>query len=67
MKDESVPLSDKTAEGEAESKVLVTSGKSYQPSLSLALIRAFGVTFLFGALFKLMHDILMFVNPQILR
>ena len=38
-----------------------------QPSLLKALSRTFGATFVLGALFKLLHDILIFVSPQLLK
>jgi len=37
------------------------------PSLSLALIRGFWKTFIFGSFFKLWHDVLMFCSPLLLR
>ena len=70
VSDENVPLSHKDKDGEAEDKstqVVVTSGKTYDPSLTKALARAFGGTFLVAAFFKLIHDILMFVSPQLLK
>ncbi len=49
-------------------KVLGEKGKkSYQPSLVKALAKAFWDTFLMSAFFKLMQDILLFVNPQLLQ
>ena len=38
-----------------------------QPSLVRALVRAFWDTFLTAALFKLLGDIMIFVNPQLLQ
>lgn len=37
------------------------------PSIWIALFRAFGGAYLRGALFKVVHDILAFVQPQLLR
>ncbi|XP_028989330.1 ATP-binding cassette sub-family C member 3 isoform X3 [Betta splendens] len=62
------------AEGGEESKLeevelLLTDQKaaSRQPSFLRALIKAFGPYFLIGSGFKLMQDIITFVNPQLLR
>lgn len=41
--------------------------KKKQASILPAMVKAFGSTFLFGALLKLFQDILMFVNPQVLK
>ncbi len=38
-----------------------------KPSLSLALIKSFGGPYFIGALFKALHDILAFTQPQLLR
>lgn len=37
------------------------------PSLSIALVRAFGGPYFQGALFKIVSDVLQFVQPQLLR
>ncbi|XP_026871524.2 multidrug resistance-associated protein 1 isoform X1 [Electrophorus electricus] len=54
---------------EVEFEVLLvrTSHKSGEPSLFLALCRTFGPYFLVSAVYKIIHDILMFVGPEILR
>lgn len=41
--------------------------KCYEPKLWIALGRAFGWTFLVAAFFKLIHDILLFVSPLLLK
>ncbi|XP_030629091.1 canalicular multispecific organic anion transporter 2 [Chanos chanos] len=40
--------------------------KSHQPSFLRALLRAFGPYFLIGSAFKLVQDLITFVNPQLL-
>ncbi|XP_036408292.1 multidrug resistance-associated protein 1 isoform X1 [Megalops cyprinoides] len=52
-----------------ESEILLvrTAQKSREPSLLLALCLAFGPYFLVSTLYKIIHDILMFVGPEILR
>ncbi|KAF5902976.1 canalicular multispecific organic anion transporter 2 isoform X2, partial [Clarias magur] len=52
-----------------EVEVLLTKKKaaSQQPSFLRALIRAFGPYFLIGSAFKLLQDIIVFINPQLLR
>uniref|UniRef100_A0A8D3CKI2 ATP-binding cassette, sub-family C (CFTR/MRP), member 3 n=1 Tax=Scophthalmus maximus TaxID=52904 RepID=A0A8D3CKI2_SCOMX len=49
--------------------VLLSNQKSSprQPSFLRALIKAFGPYFLIGSAFKLLQDIITFVNPQLLR
>ncbi|XP_049916464.1 ATP-binding cassette sub-family C member 3 isoform X3 [Epinephelus moara] len=59
-------------EGESspeEVEVLLSSQKAapYQPSFLRALIKAFGPYFLIGSAYKLLQDIITFVNPQLLR
>ncbi|XP_069695544.1 multidrug resistance-associated protein 1 isoform X5 [Periplaneta americana] len=41
--------------------------KKYQASILPAICKAFGPTFIFGSLLKLIQDVLMFSSPQILR
>ncbi|XP_066521778.1 ATP-binding cassette sub-family C member 3 isoform X2 [Hoplias malabaricus] len=41
--------------------------KSQQPSFLRALLRAFGPYFLIGSGFKLLQDLITFINPQLLR
>lgn len=41
--------------------------KKKEASIMPALVKTFGVTFLFGALLKLIQDVLTFVSPQILK
>uniref|UniRef100_A0A3Q3KQC8 ATP-binding cassette, sub-family C (CFTR/MRP), member 3 n=1 Tax=Monopterus albus TaxID=43700 RepID=A0A3Q3KQC8_MONAL len=52
-----------------EVEVLLSSQKatSQQPSFLRALIKAFGPYFLIGSAYKLLQDIITFVNPQLLR
>ncbi|KAM8837861.1 ATP-binding cassette sub-family C member 3 isoform 2-T2 [Spinachia spinachia] len=52
-----------------EAEVLLSSQKtgSRQPSFLCALIKAFGPYFLIGSAFKLLQDVITFVNPQLLR
>ncbi|XP_051958404.1 ATP-binding cassette sub-family C member 3-like [Xyrauchen texanus] len=51
-----------------EVEVLMSKQKeSQKPSLLWALIRAFGPYFLIGSAFKLLQDLITFVNPQLLR
>ncbi|MCJ8738368.1 hypothetical protein PDJAM_G00034890 [Pangasius djambal] len=51
-----------------EVEVLLSKKKeSQQPSFLRALIRAFGPYFLIGSAFKLLQDIIVFINPQLLR
>ncbi|XP_060795614.1 ATP-binding cassette sub-family C member 3 isoform X2 [Neoarius graeffei] len=51
-----------------EVEVLLSKKKeSRQPSFLYALIRAFGPYFLIGSAFKLLQDIIVFINPQLLR
>uniref|UniRef100_A0A8D2ZPE6 ATP-binding cassette, sub-family C (CFTR/MRP), member 3 n=1 Tax=Scophthalmus maximus TaxID=52904 RepID=A0A8D2ZPE6_SCOMX len=52
-----------------EVEVLLSNQKSSprQPSFLRALIKAFGPYFLIGSAFKLLQDIITFVNPQLLR
>ncbi|EDV20618.1 uncharacterized protein TRIADDRAFT_60846 [Trichoplax adhaerens] len=49
----------------SEDGVIVRKGKG--PSLVMALTRAYGGTFLLAGLMKLVQDMLVFVNPQLLR
>uniref|UniRef100_A0A669EIM4 Canalicular multispecific organic anion transporter 2 n=1 Tax=Oreochromis niloticus TaxID=8128 RepID=A0A669EIM4_ORENI len=63
----------KEAKGEGESspeevEVLLSSKKvAHQPSFLRALIKAFGPYFLIGSGYKLLQDIITFVNPQLLK
>uniref|UniRef100_A0A8D0A2U8 ATP-binding cassette, sub-family C (CFTR/MRP), member 3 n=1 Tax=Sander lucioperca TaxID=283035 RepID=A0A8D0A2U8_SANLU len=52
-----------------EVEVLLSNPKaaSRQPSFLRALIRAFGPYFLIGSAYKLLQDVITFVNPQLLR
>uniref|UniRef100_A0A7N8XN14 ATP-binding cassette, sub-family C (CFTR/MRP), member 3 n=1 Tax=Mastacembelus armatus TaxID=205130 RepID=A0A7N8XN14_9TELE len=52
-----------------EVEVLLSNQRSVpqQPSFLRALIKAFGPYFLIGSAFKLLQDIITFVNPQLLR
>nr|XP_055048139.1 multidrug resistance-associated protein 1-like isoform X1 [Misgurnus anguillicaudatus] len=52
-----------------ESEILLakTPQKTGEPSLFCALCRTFGPYFLISSLYKFIHDVLMFVGPEILR
>ncbi|KAG7325289.1 hypothetical protein KOW79_011605 [Hemibagrus wyckioides] len=52
-----------------EVEVLLSKKKkeSQQPSFLKALVRAFGPYFLIGSAFKLLQDVIVFINPQLLR
>lgn len=52
-----------------EVEVLLSKKKkeSQQPSFLRALLRAFGPYFLIGSAFKLLQDVVIFINPQLLR
>ncbi|KAK2876925.1 hypothetical protein Q8A67_021021 [Cirrhinus molitorella] len=51
-----------------EEEVLLTKRKEVrQPSFLRALLKAFGPYFLIGSAFKLLQDLITFVNPQLLR
>uniref|UniRef100_A0AAR2K1L7 Multidrug resistance-associated protein 1 n=1 Tax=Pygocentrus nattereri TaxID=42514 RepID=A0AAR2K1L7_PYGNA len=52
---------------ESEILIMKTPQKSGSPSLFLALCRTFGPYFLVSSFYKIIHDILMFVGPEILR
>lgn len=47
--------------------IINSSSKKKQASILPALVKAFGPTFIFGALLKLIQDLLTFVSPQILK
>ncbi|XP_048027585.1 ATP-binding cassette sub-family C member 3 isoform X2 [Megalobrama amblycephala] len=54
--------------GPEEAEVLLSKQKeSRKPSFLWALLRAFGPYFLIGSAFKLLQDLITFVNPQLLR
>uniref|UniRef100_A0A8D0D9D9 ABC-type glutathione-S-conjugate transporter n=1 Tax=Sander lucioperca TaxID=283035 RepID=A0A8D0D9D9_SANLU len=57
------------AKSPEEVEVLLSNPKaaSRQPSFLRALIRAFGPYFLIGSAYKLLQDVITFVNPQLLR
>uniref|UniRef100_A0A3Q4HJW0 ABC-type glutathione-S-conjugate transporter n=1 Tax=Neolamprologus brichardi TaxID=32507 RepID=A0A3Q4HJW0_NEOBR len=61
----------KRGEGESspeEVEVLLSSKKvAHQPSFLRALVKAFGPYFLIGSGYKLLQDIITFVNPQLLK
>ncbi|CAJ1081110.1 canalicular multispecific organic anion transporter 2 isoform X2 [Xyrichtys novacula] len=52
-----------------EVEVLLSNQKAapHQPSFLQSLIKAFGPYFLIGSAFKLLQDVITFVNPQLLR
>lgn len=52
-----------------EVEVLLSGQKAgrHQPSFLRCLIRAFGPYFLIGSAYKVLQDIITFVNPQLLR
>lgn len=54
--------------GPEEAEVLIRDKKhDRKPSFLKALLRTFGPYFLIGSFFKLIQDLLSFVNPQLLR
>ncbi|NWW91047.1 MRP3 protein, partial [Rhynochetos jubatus] len=54
-------------DGPEEAEVLITDKKhNRKPSFLKALLRTFGPYFLIGSFFKLIQDLLSFVNPQLL-
>ncbi|KAM9537342.1 ATP-binding cassette sub-family C member 3 [Guaruba guarouba] len=56
-----------TGDGLEEAEVLIRDKKhSRKPSFLKALLRTFGSYFLIGSFFKLIQDLLSFVNPQLL-
>uniref|UniRef100_A0A3B3Q9H2 Multidrug resistance-associated protein 1 n=1 Tax=Paramormyrops kingsleyae TaxID=1676925 RepID=A0A3B3Q9H2_9TELE len=61
------PKSDDPPPEESEVLILNTPPKKHQPSLLLALCMTFGPYFLVSSVYKIIHDILMFVGPEILR
>ncbi|NXA48635.1 MRP3 protein, partial [Nothocercus julius] len=55
------------ADGPEEAEVLIRDKKhSRKPSFLKAVLRTFGPYFLIGSFFKLIQDLLSFVNPQLL-
>ncbi|NXX95541.1 MRP3 protein, partial [Centropus bengalensis] len=55
-------------DGPEEAEVLIRDKKpSRKPSFLKALLRTFGPYFLIGSFFKLIQDLLTFVNPELLR
>uniref|UniRef100_A0A8C1FTC2 Multidrug resistance-associated protein 1 n=1 Tax=Cyprinus carpio carpio TaxID=630221 RepID=A0A8C1FTC2_CYPCA len=64
-----VKRSEKDGQPIEESEILLTKTlqKTGDPSLFCALCRTFGPYFLVSSLYKIIHDILMFVGPEILR
>ncbi|XP_015266213.1 PREDICTED: canalicular multispecific organic anion transporter 2 [Gekko japonicus] len=57
-----------TGDGLEETEILLSSSrKQKEPSFLKALLRAFGPYFLIGSFYKLIQDLLSFVNPQLLR
>uniref|UniRef100_A0AAR2L5I3 ABC-type glutathione-S-conjugate transporter n=1 Tax=Pygocentrus nattereri TaxID=42514 RepID=A0AAR2L5I3_PYGNA len=63
-KSKTVALSKRQEEVEV---LLSDRKKSHQPSFLRALLRAFGPYFLIGSAFKLLQDLITFINPQLLR
>ncbi|XP_060108083.1 ATP-binding cassette sub-family C member 3 [Heteronotia binoei] len=54
-------------DGLEETEILLSSSrKQKEPSFLKALLRAFGPYFLIGSFYKLIQDLLSFVNPQLL-
>ncbi|XP_036386238.1 canalicular multispecific organic anion transporter 2 isoform X2 [Megalops cyprinoides] len=55
--------------GDVEEAEVLLSGQqeSRQPSFLRSLLKAFGPYFLIGSAFKLLQDLITFVNPQLLR
>ncbi|KAL8573180.1 hypothetical protein ACOMHN_036165 [Nucella lapillus] len=55
-------------DGKVSAKVRVVDGvKARKPSLLKTLVRSFSASFFISMGFKLIHDLLMFVSPQILK
>lgn len=55
-------------DGPEEAEVLIRDKRhNRKPSFLKALLRTFGPYFLIGSFFKLIQDLLSFVNPQLLR
>lgn len=52
---------------ESEILLVKSSQKTGEPSLFWALCRTFGPYFLVSTVYKIVHDILMFVGPAILK
>lgn len=52
---------------ESEILILKAPQKKREPSLLLALCRTFGPYFLISSIYKIVHDVLMFSGPEILR
>ncbi|XP_012682680.2 multidrug resistance-associated protein 1 isoform X2 [Clupea harengus] len=52
---------------ESEILLVKTTQKTGEPSLFWALCRTFGPYFLVSTVYKIVHDILMFVGPEILK
>lgn len=52
-----------------EVEVLLSNQKAapHQPSFLRALVKSFGPYFLIGSAFKVLQDIITFINPQLLR
>ena len=52
-----------------EKVVVKTGGKSPKENLSifLPLVKSFGVSFLYGSVIKLFHDLMVFIQPLLLR
>uniref|UniRef100_A0A8D2LCX5 ATP binding cassette subfamily C member 3 n=1 Tax=Varanus komodoensis TaxID=61221 RepID=A0A8D2LCX5_VARKO len=60
-------ISDEYLPHDKETEVLLSDNtKQKEPSFLKALIRSFGPYFLIGSFFKLIQDLLSFVNPQLL-
>ncbi|KAM9305127.1 multidrug resistance-associated protein 1 [Gastrophryne carolinensis] len=57
---------DETRE-EAEALIVKTPAKDIQPSLFKALYKTFGPYFFMSSFFKIVHDVLMFSGPEILK
>lgn len=55
-------------DGPNETEPWIDNKKQHkQPSFLKALLRTFGPYFLVGSFYKLIQDLLAFVNPQLLR
>ena len=51
---------------DTEEKEQIIKRHQYQPSLTAAAFKMFWPRFLLAALFKLSHDVLVFINPYLL-
>lgn len=65
--DSAEALSDRLAAAWEEQVQLVKQGKKKEPSLKVALFKAYGLTYVVAAFMKGIYDCLSFAQPQLLR